>query len=114
MLRNEDEVADRVAPTDGHNPIYTFTELDSAVHRLAGATATTVNPTYGVGEVGFQLDDAGASLPIMVPMFVDTAIAAAETIDSKGRLHTGDIVVDEYGHVSIIDSIPKSASGKIL
>lgn len=45
---------------------------------LAGATVTTVNPTYGPGEVRYQLDDAGASMLVTVPAFLPAARAAAE------------------------------------
>jgi len=38
-----------------------------------GGTITTVNPTYGAEEVRFQLNDAGATLVITVPMFAETA-----------------------------------------
>jgi 4-coumarate--CoA ligase len=45
---------------------------------MAGGTITTVNPTYTVGEVHHQLDDAGASILVTVATFLDTARAAAE------------------------------------
>ncbi|MEZ5167270.1 MAG: AMP-binding protein [Acidimicrobiales bacterium] len=45
---------------------------------VAGGTITTINPTYGVEEVRFQLRDAGASLLVTVPMFLPVAIEAAE------------------------------------
>jgi acyl-CoA synthetase (AMP-forming)/AMP-acid ligase II len=44
----------------------------------AGGTVTTVNPTYGPEEVRQQLQDAGATILVTVPMFLDTARAAAE------------------------------------
>jgi acyl-CoA synthetase (AMP-forming)/AMP-acid ligase II len=44
---------------------------------FAGGVITTVNPTYTQGEVHHQLIDAGASILITVPMFLETAIAAA-------------------------------------
>jgi len=44
----------------------------------AGGTLTTINPTYGADEVRFQLDDAGATVLVTVPMFLETATAAAE------------------------------------
>ena len=43
---------------------------------VLGATITTVNPTYGVEEVRFQLNDAGATMIITVPSFVETATEA--------------------------------------
>ncbi|MFN0114394.1 MAG: AMP-binding protein [Paracoccaceae bacterium] len=45
---------------------------------LAGATVTTVNPSYTVDEVRYQLTDSGASLVIVHPAFLETARAAAE------------------------------------
>jgi 4-coumarate--CoA ligase len=39
----------------------------------AGASVTTINPTYGAEEVRFQLNDAEATLLITIPMFVETA-----------------------------------------
>ncbi len=45
---------------------------------VAGGTVTTINPTYGVEEVAFQLNDAGAQLLVTIPDFVETARAAAE------------------------------------
>ncbi|MDH4277505.1 MAG: AMP-binding protein [Acidimicrobiia bacterium] len=45
---------------------------------VAGGTVTTINPTYGVEEVAFQLNDAGAQLLVTIADFVDTAKAAAE------------------------------------
>jgi len=47
---------------------------------LAGGTITTINPSYTDSEVHHQLVDAGASLLITIPMFLDVATtAAAET-----------------------------------
>lgn len=45
---------------------------------LAGGTITTVNPTYTAHEVHHQLADAGASLLVTIPMFLDTARSGAE------------------------------------
>ncbi|MCQ3808052.1 MAG: AMP-binding protein [Acidimicrobiia bacterium] len=45
---------------------------------VAGATLTTINPTYGAEEVRFQLLDSGASLLLTVPMFLEVAFAAIE------------------------------------
>ncbi len=45
---------------------------------VAGGTVTTINPTYTADEVRFQLDDAGARFLVTVPMFLDTARAAAQ------------------------------------
>jgi len=45
---------------------------------VAGGAVTTINPTYGAEEVRFQLLDADASMLATVPMFLETALAAAE------------------------------------
>ncbi len=45
---------------------------------LAGATVTTINPTYGPEEVRHQLTDAGASWLVTIPMFLETARTASE------------------------------------
>jgi acyl-CoA synthetase (AMP-forming)/AMP-acid ligase II len=45
---------------------------------VAGGAVTTINPTYGAEEVRFQLRDAGASMLVTVPMFLETALEAAE------------------------------------
>jgi acyl-CoA synthetase (AMP-forming)/AMP-acid ligase II len=44
---------------------------------FAGATVTTINPSYTAPEVAHQLTDAGAVLLITVPAFLATARAAA-------------------------------------
>ena len=44
---------------------------------LAGATVTTINPTYGPEEVRHQLTDAGASWIVTIPMFLETARVAS-------------------------------------
>jgi acyl-CoA synthetase (AMP-forming)/AMP-acid ligase II len=48
---------------------------------VAGGTITTINPTYGAEEVRFQLQDAGASLLLTVPMFLEVAAEAMEGTD---------------------------------
>ena len=48
---------------------------------VAGGTITTINPTYGAEEVRFQLQDAGATLLLTVPMFLDVAREAMEGTD---------------------------------
>ena len=48
---------------------------------VAGAAVTTINPTYGAEEVRHQLQDAGASMLFVVPMFLEVARAAIEGTD---------------------------------
>jgi acyl-CoA synthetase (AMP-forming)/AMP-acid ligase II len=43
----------------------------------AGATVTTINPTYTAPEVAHQLADSGAKLLVTIPAFLETARAAA-------------------------------------
>ena len=45
---------------------------------VAGGAISTINPTYGADEVRFQLIDAGASLLVTIPTFLETALTAAE------------------------------------
>jgi 4-coumarate--CoA ligase len=58
----------------------------------AGATVTTLNPTYGPSEIAFQLKDAGASAIVTVQPFLDVARAAAEEagIDEVFLIGDGD------------------------
>ncbi len=44
---------------------------------FAGATVTTINPTYTAPEVAHQLEDSGARLLVTLPAFVETARTAA-------------------------------------
>ncbi len=57
---------------------------------VAGGAVTTINPTYGADEVRFQLNDAGATILVTVPAFLETAIAAA-----KGTSVTEVVVIGE-------------------
>ncbi|MFM9136167.1 MAG: 4-coumarate--CoA ligase family protein [bacterium] len=45
---------------------------------VAGVAVSTINPTYTVDEVRFQLEDSGACMLITIGLFVDTAKEAAE------------------------------------
>jgi 4-coumarate--CoA ligase len=59
---------------------------------FAGATVTTINPTYTDGEVHHQLEDAGATILVTVPMFLETARKGAEgtKVDEIYLLGEGD------------------------
>lgn len=48
---------------------------------FAGATVTTINPTYTAPEIAHQLEDSGAQLLVTVPAFLDTAKAAAGDVE---------------------------------
>ncbi len=71
-----------------------------AFHGLAyaGATVTTLNPTYGAEEIAFQLRDSGASAIITVAAFLDTARDAATRCGIEEV-----IVLDEADAVPIAD-----------
>jgi acyl-CoA synthetase (AMP-forming)/AMP-acid ligase II len=45
---------------------------------VAGGAVSTINPTYGAGEVRHQLIDSGSTLLVTIPMFLETALAATE------------------------------------
>jgi acyl-CoA synthetase (AMP-forming)/AMP-acid ligase II len=45
---------------------------------LAGATVTTLNPTYTAPEIAHQLQDSGAKLLVVVPAFLPAATLGAE------------------------------------
>ncbi len=45
---------------------------------MAGATITTINPTYTAGEVHHQLVDSAATIMVTIPMFLDAAREAVE------------------------------------
>ncbi len=56
----------------------------------AGATVTTVNPTYTAHELQYQLNDAGADLLVTVPAFVETATAGVEGTKVKEIVVIGE------------------------
>lgn len=66
----------------------------------AGGTVTSVNPTYGVEETAFQLDDAGAQLLVTVAPFLDTAVAAAAESAVRRIYVIGDRPDGAPGHVA--------------
>ena len=57
---------------------------------VAGASLTTINPTYGIDEVRFQLQDSGACLLLTVPAFVEVALAAAQGTGVTEVIVVGD------------------------
>ncbi|WP_299416660.1 AMP-binding protein [uncultured Sulfitobacter sp.] len=56
----------------------------------AGGTITTINPTYTASEVAHQLRDSAADILITVPMFLDTAQAAAADAAGQPVVVMGD------------------------
>ena len=57
---------------------------------LAGATVTTINPTYKAEEVQFQLIDASATMLVTIPMFLEAARAAAAATGVKDVVVMGE------------------------
>ena len=135
VLRTVDSMPDRVAiaAVDGSSS-YTFSELDDAIHRFAGAlvaggfhpgdtlgimapnvpeyavvfhgtavaggTVTTINPTYGAGEVATQLHDAGATILVTLPAFLDVARQAIQGTSVEQVIVIGDGGDDDVGAIS--------------
>ncbi|MGD9863314.1 MAG: AMP-binding protein, partial [Pseudodonghicola sp.] len=56
----------------------------------AGGTVTTINPTYTAHEVNHQLIDSGAEILVTIPLFLDTAKAAAEGTGVKEIVVIGE------------------------
>jgi acyl-CoA synthetase (AMP-forming)/AMP-acid ligase II len=57
---------------------------------MTGGTVTTVNPTYTAHEVHHQLNDAGATIMITIPMFLETAKEAAKDTKVETIYVVGD------------------------
>lgn len=56
----------------------------------AGATVTTLNPTYGADELAFQLRDAGASWMVTIGLFAEVAADACEQVGVTQRVLMGE------------------------
>ncbi len=56
----------------------------------AGATLTTINPTYTAPEVAHQLQDSGAEVLITIPAFLPVADAAIAETGLRGIVVIGD------------------------
>jgi 4-coumarate--CoA ligase len=59
---------------------------------MAGGTVTTINPTYTSHEVHHQLTDAGASLLVTIPMFLEVAAEGAEGTDVTDVFVLGEAI----------------------
>lgn len=70
---------------------------------VAGAAVTTINPTYGAEEIRHQLQDAGASMLFVVPMFLETARAAIEGTDVTEIVVMGDAGAASEGTTAMAD-----------
>ena len=57
---------------------------------MAGGTITTINPTYTAPEVHHQLTDAGASLLVTIPLFLEVAAEGAEGTDVEAIFVLGE------------------------
>ena len=56
---------------------------------MAGGVVTTINPTYTEREVHHQLNDAGATKLVTVPMFLETALAGSNDTGVKETVVIG-------------------------
>jgi 4-coumarate--CoA ligase len=68
----------------------------------AGGTITTINPTYTTSEVAHQLRDSAADILITIPMFLETAQAAAkeaagQTVVVIGEAESAEPLSAYYG-----------------
>jgi acyl-CoA synthetase (AMP-forming)/AMP-acid ligase II len=68
---------------------------------VAGATNTTLNPTYTADEIRHQLQDSGACMLVTIGMFLDTAKAAVEGT-SVTEIVTMDGVEGTTGLMSLL------------
>ena len=87
---------------------------------MAGATITTINPTYTAPEVGHQLRDSGATVLVTIEAFLPVALAALEgsavaevvtlapspghrsIADLMGQPLAAQVPVDLDGHVLVL------------
>jgi acyl-CoA synthetase (AMP-forming)/AMP-acid ligase II len=76
---------------------------------LAGATVTTLNPTYTAPEAAYQLKDSGAGLLVTIPAFLDTARAAAEGTGVREILTIGSA----EGHRSLDDVLGPALAAQV-
>ncbi len=65
-----------------------------------------VDPESGQDQPVGERGELWVRGPMVMKGYLNNAEATAETIDSEGWLHTGDVaVLDEHGHYSIVDRI---------
>jgi 4-coumarate--CoA ligase len=76
---------------------------------LAGATVTTLNPTYTAPEAAYQLKDSGAVLLVTIPAFLETARAAAVGTGVREILTIGRA----EGHRSLDDLLGPALAGQV-
>jgi acyl-CoA synthetase (AMP-forming)/AMP-acid ligase II len=74
---------------------------------FAGATVTTINPTYTAPEVAHQLKDSGATLLFTIPAFLPVATAAAEGTAVREIITLGE--ADGHRHVDDLLGPPLAA-----
>jgi 4-coumarate--CoA ligase len=77
---------------------------------LAGATITTLNPTYTAPEASHQLRDSGATLLITIPQFLETAKAASEGTKVREIITIGRV----DGHRSLDDLLSSPLAAQVL
>lgn len=72
---------------------------------LAGATVTTLNPTYTADEIRHQLQDSGATIMVTIPMVLEVARAACEGTKIEEIFVIGE-ATDGVPSISDIDGDP--------
>jgi 4-coumarate--CoA ligase len=73
---------------------------------MAGGTVTTINPTYGPSEVNHQLLDSQAGSLVTIPMFLETAKAAAVGTGVETIYVIGDAPEGTTPFASLLHSDP--------
>jgi 4-coumarate--CoA ligase len=76
---------------------------------LAGATVTTLNPTYTAPEAAYQLTDSGATFLITIPAFLETARAAVQGTAVREILTIGGA----EGHRSLDDILGPALAAQV-
>ena len=80
----------------------------------AGATVTTINPTYTAPEVAHQLVDSGARLLVTIPAFLETANAAfAGEIVVIGEADGATPLADLMGE-ALAEQVPVDAARDVV
>jgi 4-coumarate--CoA ligase len=85
---------------------------------LAGATVTTLNPTYTAPEAAHQLKDSGATLMVTIPAFLPVATAAAQGSRVKEIITIGPAegyrTVDDLLGPPLTTQVPVDLEGHVL
>jgi acyl-CoA synthetase (AMP-forming)/AMP-acid ligase II len=76
----------------------------------AGGTVTTINPTYTIDEIVFQLRDAGARYLVTIPQFLEHAMRAASTAGVDRVIVVGE---PDQGAHSLFDLLAADPIGQV-